>query len=187
MASQTVELTGTYTDRADDADGNGRYETLTVDVEVLAAVAGDFTFSADLVTGGDQVVAHVITQTALITGTQSVPLSFDGELIQDGGSDGPFTVTNLLISDPQNAGIPSVMADDVWTTAAYDHTRFGRIIGDMNGDCIVTVVDIMLVASRWGTNIGDIRYDAAYDLDKDGDIDIKDIMIVATHWRDTCE
>ena len=187
VASPAVQLTGTYADRADDADGNGRYETLTVDVEVLAVGAGDFTFSADLVAGEGQFVAHVITQTALITGTQSVSLRFDGELIQDGGSDGPFTVTNLLISDPQNAGIPSVMADDVWTTAAYDHTQFGRIPGDMNGDCIVTVVDIMLVASRWGTYIGDIRYDGLYDLDNSGNIDIVDIMIVATHWRERCE
>jgi pimeloyl-ACP methyl ester carboxylesterase len=187
VASQAVQLTGTYSDRADDADGNGRYETLTVDVEVLAAGAGDFTFSTDLVTGGDQFVAHVITQTALITGTQSVPLRFDGELIHEGGSDGPFTVTNLLISDPQNAGIPSVMADDVWTTAAYDHTQFGRITGDLDGNCVVNIVDIMLVASRWNTSIGDIRYDAAYDLDKDGDIDVADIMFVATHWREKCE
>jgi hypothetical protein len=79
------------------------------------------------------------------------------------------------------------MADDVWTTAAYDHTQFGRIPGDMNGDCIVTVVDIMLVASRWGTHIGDIRYDGLYDLDNSGNIDIVDIMIVATHWRERCE
>ena len=187
VASQAVQLTGVYADRADDADGNGRYETLTVDVEVLAAGDGDFTFSADLVAGGDQFVAHAITQTALITGTQSVPLRFDGELIHEGGSDGPFTLTNLLISDLQNAGIPSVMADDVWTTAAYDHTQFGRITGDMNGDCIVTVVDIMLVASRWGTRIGNIRYDAIYDQDGDGDIDVGDIMSVAAHWREKCE
>jgi Leucine-rich repeat (LRR) protein len=187
VASQTVQLTGTYADRADDADGNGRYETLTVDVEVLAVGAGDFTFSADLVAGEGQFVAHVITQTALITGTQTVPLRFDGELIQDGGSDGPFTVTNLFISDPQNAGIPSVMADDVWTTAAYDHTQFGRITGDLDGNCVVNIVDIMLVASRWGTNIGDIRYDGFYDLDNSGNIDIEDIMLVAVHWRERCE
>jgi hypothetical protein len=51
----------------------------------------------------------------------------------------------------------------------------------------VTVVDIMLVASRWGTHIGDIRYDAAYDQDDDGDIDVGDIMSVAAHWREKCE
>jgi hypothetical protein len=42
-----------------------------------------------------------------------------------------------------------------------------------------------LVASRWGTHIGDIRYDAAYDLDDSGDIDIEDIMLVAVHWGET--
>lgn len=51
----------------------------------------------------------------------------------------------------------------------------------------MNIVDIMLVASRWGTNIGDIRYDTVYDLDNSGNIDVADIMFVAAHWRETCE
>jgi len=51
----------------------------------------------------------------------------------------------------------------------------------------VDVVDIMCVASRWGTVLGDARYDARYDSDGDGDIDVVDIMAVAVHWSEHCE
>lgn len=59
--------------------------------------------------------------------------------------------------------------------------------GDMDADCDVGIVDIMLVASRWGTRQGDANYDARYDLDSDGDIDVVDIMRVAAHWSEVCD
>jgi len=53
--------------------------------------------------------------------------------------------------------------------------------GDVNCDCAVDMSDIMLVAARWNTSVGDDDYNQAYDLDGDGDIDIVDIMLVAVH------
>jgi len=58
--------------------------------------------------------------------------------------------------------------------------------GDVDGDGDVDVADIMLVAGRWNTTVGDNDYDPAYDLDHDGDIDVVDIMMVVAHWGDTC-
>lgn len=58
--------------------------------------------------------------------------------------------------------------------------------GDIDGDCDVDIVDIMLVAGRWGTSQGEPSYDARYDLDLDGDIDILDIMRVAAQWGSQC-
>jgi pimeloyl-ACP methyl ester carboxylesterase len=60
------------------------------------------------------------------------------------------------------------------------------LTGDVDGDCDVDSVDIMLVAGRWDTRAGDPRYVARYDLDKDGDIDVVDIMLVADHWDEHC-
>lgn len=60
------------------------------------------------------------------------------------------------------------------------------IFGDLDGDCDVDIVDIMLVVNRWGALAGDARYDAHYDLDSDGDIDIADITMVAAHWNEHC-
>jgi len=44
----------------------------------------------------------------------------------------------------------------------------------------------MIVASHWNTHVGDPNYDPASDMDADGDVDVVDIMIVASHWGDTC-
>jgi hypothetical protein len=60
------------------------------------------------------------------------------------------------------------------------------IAGDLDADCDVDIVDIMLVAARWSSALGQPQYDARYDLDADGDIDIVDIMIVASRWNQKC-
>jgi hypothetical protein len=42
------------------------------------------------------------------------------------------------------------------------------LFGDLDGDCDVDIVDIMMVASRWRCQRGDECYDARCDLDGDG-------------------
>jgi len=64
---------------------------------------------------------------------------------------------------------------------------FIRLLGDLDGSCVVDVVDIMQVASRWRCRSEDECYNERFDLDKDGDIDIVDIMLVAVHWGERCE
>ena len=44
----------------------------------------------------------------------------------------------------------------------------------------------MQVASLWRCRSGDDCYDDYFDMDKDGDIDIVDIMLVVAHWGETC-
>lgn len=51
---------------------------------------------------------------------------------------------------------------------------------DFNGDGKVDVLDVQRVAFRVGTKVGDSNYDPAYDLDKDGDIDQKDVDIISS-------
>jgi hypothetical protein len=57
---------------------------------------------------------------------------------------------------------------------------------DFNDDGVVDVYDIMQVASRWNSSVGDDNYDPDYDLDDDGDIDVVDIMLVTAHWGELC-
>ncbi len=58
--------------------------------------------------------------------------------------------------------------------------------GDLNGDCLVDILDIMLVASHWNTSAGDPTYDPLYDLNGDAGVDIIDIMMVAAEWNQHC-
>ncbi len=73
---------------------------------------------------------------------------------------------------------------DVQTRDAQVHVQ--TLIGDLNGDCVVDITDIMMVASHWGAQAGQPGWDPAMDLDGNGVIDIADIMIVASHWGETC-
>jgi hypothetical protein len=57
---------------------------------------------------------------------------------------------------------------------------------DLDCDCDMDIADIMLVASRWHSSVGDDDYDPVYDLDSNGKIDIVDIMLVVVHWGETC-
>ena len=90
-----------------------------------------------------------------------------------------LTLTNVQLRDTLNYEIP---ADPQGGEIEVVHYPFG----DFDHDCDVDVADIMLVASRWNTHIGDPDYDPAYDFDGDGDIDVADIMQVATAWGNTC-
>ncbi len=70
--------------------------------------------------------------------------------------------------------------------AGHELSAVAALAGDVDADCDVDIVDIMLVAGRWNAVLGDPPYDPRYDLDGDGAIDVVDIMLVATHWGTTC-
>ncbi len=57
---------------------------------------------------------------------------------------------------------------------------------DVNGDGVINVVDIQLVAAHWNTAAGDPDYDALYDINADSRINIVDIQLVASKWGTTC-
>jgi len=64
---------------------------------------------------------------------------------------------------------------------ASELLRLAWMTGDLDGNCDVDIADIMLVASRWHTAVGDPDYPPLHDMDSDGNMDIVDIMLVAVH------
>jgi hypothetical protein len=62
------------------------------------------------------------------------------------------------------------------------------LVGDVNQDQAVDVLDIQAVASRWNTRASapSSGYDARFDLDRDGDVDIADIQKTAGAWGSRC-
>jgi RHS repeat-associated protein len=90
------------------------------------------------------------------------------------------------------------VTDTVVYVGSHYEARFEEqnLPEDLDDDCDVDIVDIMLVASRWGTscdnpdpdnNPDTPNYDPLYDLDGDCEITVVDIMMVAARWRETCE
>ena len=75
------------------------------------------------------------------------------------------------------------------------HFTVNCIFGDVNCNCEVGVDDVQQVASRWRTscakpdpdnNLDTPNYDPLYDINKDGVINIVDIMLVVAHWGEIC-
>lgn len=60
------------------------------------------------------------------------------------------------------------------------------LVGDVNNDCVVNVLDLSIEASRYLTGVGSLLYSPTYDLNGDGVINILDIQIVAAHYNQTC-
>ena len=54
------------------------------------------------------------------------------------------------------------------------------LVGDVNGDCIVNLNDLLLVISHWGDTSGD------GDADGDGDTDAEDVLAVIGQWGMAC-
>jgi len=53
--------------------------------------------------------------------------------------------------------------------------------GDVDGDLVVGVEDLMQVLARWGT-----YYEGPADLDHDGFVGLQDFTIVLTNWQSVC-
>jgi len=52
-------------------------------------------------------------------------LRFAGEDIITSGRNGPYTLTNFLLSDNRNTPLITAKAPNVYVTAVYDYYRFG--------------------------------------------------------------
>ena len=112
------------------------------------------------------------------------------------GADGSGVLTTITFS-PQANGVSNLHLQGVQVTDTVPETisvdlQDGQVTvtdsipGDLDGDCDVDVLDIMIVAGHWGALQGQPQYDPACDMDSDGDVDVVDIMLVASHWGDTC-
>jgi len=59
------------------------------------------------------------------------------------------------------------------------------LVTDLNGDGIVNILDISIVALAFGSNPGDENCNQIADLDKNGEINIIDISMIAKDYGKT--
>jgi hypothetical protein len=64
--------------------------------------------------------------------------------------------------------------------------RASTLIGDVNGDCRVDILDLALIARAYLTGVGSLLYSPKLDLNGDGVINILDIQIAAAHFNQHC-
>lgn len=64
-------------------------------------------------------------------------------------------------------------------------TKVPLVQGDLNNDEVVNMADVILLATKFNSVIGDGKYVAAYDINNDGVINMADVIIIATNFGKT--
>jgi len=96
ISPNTFILNNTYSDALAAPD-------LNVTVGINAAVSGKVGLSADLVDGSGNFVAHALTIQDVVAGTTTLTLQFNGADIFASQRNGPYTLTNVLLTDESGA------------------------------------------------------------------------------------
>lgn len=102
------------------------------------------------------------------------------------GSGNLFTVT-FNTSAPGESGLPlydSTLLNS--NVTEMSHSTIGgtvlvTVIGDVNGDGVVNIVDMTIVSLSYGTFEGEPGYNPEADINDDGIVDMRDLTIVAMH------
>ena len=114
------------------------------------------------------------------------PIAFGditGNYVQDEG-ESPQTVPALTVNTTWERTQPIVFGyrAEAWTESTYQDGlgtpgyRHPDSIADLNSDGVVNILDLVLVASQFGTT------NAAADLNADGTVDMDDLVFVANAW-----
>ncbi|MCE7979545.1 MAG: hypothetical protein DYG89_00015 [Caldilinea sp. CFX5] len=130
VVGPTATLQQISGERAVDANGNGLYERLELDLLLAVQSAGAYEFQGTLVDSSGKPLAfalRAIVFNALPTGLQTITLTFDGAMLHGAGSDGPYTLTDLVIKySDQTVYAPFTVGvhQNVYTTATYNRHQF---------------------------------------------------------------
>lgn len=102
VVAPTSQFTGVVSDNGVDADADGRYEQVALDIETRTSVAGDYRLLARLKTaGGKQLVRGV--DAALAAGQRTLRVAFEAAALVRLGEDGPYEIelAELTFLGPQ--------------------------------------------------------------------------------------
>jgi len=142
-----VALTGNYSDYGKDIDGNGIFDYLTIEAEVMVADSGNVVIKGRLMdVNGEEIVWAENTAYLEAGEPQIIELNFDGDAIYDHKVDGPYYLKDVYIyhtGDPSQADY----VKDAYTTDFYPYTAFGEaeVPGDLDSDGDVDQNDLNIL------------------------------------------
>jgi pimeloyl-ACP methyl ester carboxylesterase len=126
IAPNTISLTNNFTETPQPhSPESSLYASLDISVGVNVVVSGTYGLAADLVDSQGRTVAHSMVIKGLPIGFGSLPLIFGGNDIFAAGLNGPYILTNLLLTDQTGNTLIVDQADNLYTTAEYDYHNFG--------------------------------------------------------------
>ncbi|MCS6847260.1 MAG: beta galactosidase jelly roll domain-containing protein [Anaerolineae bacterium] len=127
IAPATAALNGAFTETPQPrSPGSSFYAAIDIGVGVLVNAGGKVGLAADLVDASGRFVARANATYDVIPGSTTLTLRFAGEDIYASRRDGPYRLTNLVLTDQSAAPLVLAERTDAYITAAYRHTAFGH-------------------------------------------------------------
>ncbi len=120
----SILYAGTHTDIGLDTNGNGKFETLQINLAIDLKMGGTFQASGRLINSFGQDIDFSQTSHTLSSGQQTVSLLFNGSKISGGGINGPYILKNFTIS----GGGDTLIVPEQILTSAYSFTDFEGLV-----------------------------------------------------------
>ncbi len=128
------------------------------------------------------------------TGTIQVSaVSLSGTTTTANGELFSFAVNLKAITTNTSVNPTATVSDGTATSvlenvqgASLQSQQTPSLVGDMNGDCKVDMIDINIILRSFGTTQGQAGYNPAADLNSDGKINIVDLAMLAINYGHTC-
>ena len=135
FGSGTARISGTFSDRGVDTDGDGLFNTLQVDVPVQVTTAGEYAAFAELRSASGGVLAYSNATADLTPGQRKLTFNFSGEEIWANGGNGRFTLADLRLNDMGADGGPLQIdfKPAPYTTANYTRDQFQHAAAGLTG------------------------------------------------------
>jgi hypothetical protein len=160
IAAQSAQFRSAASETATDEDGDHLYDSLNLTISMTTVISGHFGITGDLVDAGGQPVASASASTRMVgvgplnPGDHAALLAFDGETIRKSGLSGPYTLTDLRITDETTGTFEVDLATNVYTTTTYQPSQFEgpqlTLLGgteapiDTDGDTLANQLNVQL-------------------------------------------
>ena len=143
-----ANLSGDYKDQGTDANHDGKFEFLSVNVGVDVFIPGEYSIMGSLFDGNKEVVWS-IDHERLKSGRNIMHLDFDGKAIQSRGRNTSYMLKDLKLAfgNMYTDMIPCDIALKAYNTSIYNYSDFidpvrtgKKISGSGSGDLLFTII-----------------------------------------------
>lgn len=136
IVPNSATLNGTYSENSIDSDSDSLIDSLVINIGVNVNTPGNYTLSADLVKNDTTITSatfNSLNSTQLNAGSQNIQLLFGGSDIFSERHDGPYLLSNVLLTDLKN-NVQVDFSEQPFTTQVYTINQFERPILFLTGN-----------------------------------------------------
>jgi len=125
LSKEHASFTGDFTEKVDDTEGDGLYNTLVIEVSLDVLKENSYLLVGELQSNDGRQITWSKISVSLLPGLQHIDLTFDGNEIFSSGIDGPYYLKNLTLWPEEESNKLDGM-ENAYITGLYTHRQFQR-------------------------------------------------------------